>query len=478
MHLQIGPVSLAPFEHSADVSIRPKLDDTGLDVLWYEVTASMVCVWSPFATATATAPVAPAPGDNLGVTVRNLRTVLMQPKQQITLTIGPDRCFTSPLSGPFAVGPILPCDPMGGPFIDDVQILSIAGDKAATVLVRVRFAYNDDNHIVLSNRWTVRSATDATSWLTTRVTTGKAVLRMDFLQQQNNANLDPTIVPDQFRNAFILPCPQGFMRKSVDVTATPDGAQLGYTVVDKQMRLNLGNGGSITKVRGDVTVGADFPFKLLQTAPAGQMAAGLAGLTQGIFGSGAAGFAINQVQWWSGAFATPKAKVVVQVTGTHTTNYADLAGFAAFVAADRLSPVGIGPPGGPVQFLIVSNYMTETFDADGAPLVQVAMEVLPLGANAIAALMNPQNVSVLLNTTTDIGTTSLVGPALGGALAASANPAFGNPRLPSSQNTRGTYVAMMVSQVLAMGSVPAGNYVPVGGTPGDGVPVRADLALA
>jgi hypothetical protein len=36
---------------------------------------------------------------------------------------------------------------------------------------------------------------------------------------------------------------------------------------------------------------------------------------------------------------------------------------------------------------------------------------------------------------------------------------------------------MMVSQILATGSVAAGTYDPVGDTPGDGVPVRNELDL-
>ena len=459
MQLTIGPVALQ-MVHTSDLSIKPHFDETGLDLLWHEVSGSAVCQWQPFATATATAPVAPAPGDLLGITTRNLRTVLMQPRQQITLTIGADRCFTSPLGGPFAVGPVLPCDPMGGPFIDEVQFLDIEGDYRATVLVRFRFAYNDDNHIVLSNRWTIRSQTDAESWLTTRIVTGKAVLRMDFLQLQDNANLDPSIVPDQFRRAFILPCPNGFMRKRVEVVATPDGAQLGYTVVDKQMRLNLGQT-RITKLHGDVTVGVKFPLSNL----GGAMLATLDMVNAG-------SWSVHQAQFWAGAYATPMAKIVVQVTGEHLSDYATLASFAGQVALDRFAPIALGG-----QLLIVSSFLTQTFDAEQAPMVQLTIEALPLGPNAIAAIRNPLKVSAMSNTAPIILAQPLGGEVQGPPIA-TPDPAFGNSTLPNSNNTRGSYHARLVSQILATRTVPGGNYVPVGAVPADGIPRRPDLPLA
>src|SRR5262249_23195969 len=154
-----------------------------------------------------------------------------------------DRVYTAPEQD--AAGNYLDCDPGGGPYVEMCKVMEIMGDKTALVAMRIRFTYSDCARFVLDNRWSVRAEVDGQTHLTTRTAEGQAFLRLDYLQ-----STEPALQADQFRAAFVLPPPPGFIRKRIRVEATPDGRSLRYVVVDQETWLRLGSSSPALRING------------------------------------------------------------------------------------------------------------------------------------------------------------------------------------------------------------------------------------
>jgi hypothetical protein len=456
MHLKYGPVDLA-VEHTSEVSIRAVYDSSGLDYLYDEITVGVVCVFNPAAVATKSIPPFAA-ADRLGVTVNNLKHTLLIPRQQLQLTLGTDRTFTAPLDHPLrdaqghpvldgqgnqVVGP-LPCDPGGGPFPEECRIMEVIGDKTAVVLYRIRFHTLDcTGNFVLSNRWRVSSDTDGVSYLTTRVIEGRAVLRADFALGQS-----PTVLIDQFRAAFVLSPPPGFIRKRVHVTATEDGRELVYQVIDREQRLNLGTKSPAVRVEGYATAGVDVPIGKAQAlgtyALRAQAAAAGNRFLRGVIAGAWESLAGHVGQ----LIPTPKANCIVRVTGKAGVNYADLVKLAVQIALDRFANYQLNN-----TLFVVSAYITQALDNEQAPYVELRMEFLVTGFNVLTAILDPvANAVNFMNFKAEVeGPNNSLG---GNALRLSGG--HGNPPLPASNQTRGTWIGFLVSQALAVPcSVPA-----------------------
>jgi hypothetical protein len=351
MHLNYNGVDLQ-IEHTADVSITPVMDQTGLDLLYQRVTVSMICVWNPWATAsfggatlvntgsnnTNAAPLTGRAGDRLGVSLANLRQVLLTPQQPLKIWLGADRVWDVParavgaapggqgagaggLGGmgtpqtqnstgvaPPGVEYQFACDPAGGPFPEECRILEIVGDKTAVVQYRITFHVTDCSNYVLSNRWRTTSHTGP-DWLTTRITEGRAVMRLDKM-------LAFGYEADQFRANFILGVPNGFIRKEVNAIATEDGRELYYRVVDKQLAINIPPAGTPgLRVEGHVSTGASWPFHTLTDAIKGAAEAAKSATSFVARGPAGAFFALDDAIAALRFLPTPRAIAVIRVFG-------------------------------------------------------------------------------------------------------------------------------------------------------------------
>ncbi len=460
-HLRYNGVDLQ-IERTAEVVIEPVMDPlSGLDLLYQKVRIAMVCVWNPAATTAArsvTPAVDPAPDNRLGVSIRTIQQRLMTPQQLLVFSIGPDRVFQVP--GTFTVKdkPVqAPCDPAGGPFPRSCRILSVHGDKTAIVEYVIEFHVTDCGKYVLSNRWSVTSQTGE-QYLTTRITEGRAVLRLDSLAVQG-------IVADAFRSNFTLHVPPGFIRKTVNAVATEDGREVMYRVVDQQANLNLGVNSIAVKIQGNATTGYEWPVNgamdLLKMA-AGRTAAAGAFETAWNFRRGgmpvaaAGGAAIGLILAGQKAEILPKFKAncIVRVYGAHGAALGDLAQIAVNVATDRMTkPETLG------AVVPASAYVTQVFDSDGpGPIVEGRFEYLVLNTGALSMAAGITNTA--MNLKSAIGGSNGI-PEIARRARNFGNPPFpngGSLPAPASNASRGTWVAFLVTQALKQGC--ATNAVP------------------
>lgn len=507
MHLQYNGVDLQ-IERTADFSMKPVRDPTGLDTTMQEVVLGMTCVWNPKATTSnppdgqggiapfiASAPNLRAAGDALGVSIQqyaknNLRQALLTPRQQLYVWIANDLVFDVPgqatwvnqATGEYVTGRST-CDPAGGPFPEEVRVLEIHGDKTAIVYFRIRFYVTDCNNWVLSNRWRMTSQMDE-QFVTTRVTEGRAILRIDYLW-------DAEITADQFRASFIVPVPDGFVRKKVDVVATEDGKEVHYVAVDHQVQRNLGSVSDFgtswaVKVEGNATAGVDWPINQIRAAliatSAVQNAVAdrpfLRAIVENMWGGPLTGFIMQTDTGKSllgvglAALASCKATVVVKVYGVHVTDQSDapapqnnpggagimnqLAQLAANIAIDRLWPIwNMSLPLLPSVHPIVSAYMTQDFGSDNAPYVEMRMELMPVNQRLIDAVLNPVvgnngflsgSLSGLMNMTTGYNNS----PVFAGTSSANVGTTKPMPNEPPpySSASRGDYTTYLVTQAL------------------------------
>ena len=479
MHLNYNGVDLQ-IEHTSEVSITPVMDQSGLDLLYQRVTIGMVCVWNPFATASFTgaslvntgtnntnaAPKTGRVGDRVGVSLALLRQVLMTPQQPLRVYLGDDRVwdvpyqFTATANQPNAsAGPAqtlngigLPdpgietrfaCDPGGGPFPEECRILEIIGDKTAIVHYRITFHVTDCNTYVLSNRWRTTSHTGP-DWLTTRITEGRAVLRLDKLLAFGYS-------ADQFRLNFVLGVPKGFIRKEVNVVATEDGRELYYRVVDKQLALNIPSGSSALKVEGHISTGGMWPFKSVME--------GLQNLGDTIGNAFNAAWsaatldlkgAANAAMKMFNSMPIPRAIGVVRVWGPPGTDRELLSSFAVDVITDRLSKSKL--IGG--VFFPISAFLTTNVSTDEAPMAEVQIEALVSSLQVLQAIWDPRTHLADLQKTDNV----VLDQGGSGKPILTSDVTTVNPAFPADNGTRGTWISMMVSQIL---NAPCGVPNPV-----------------
>jgi hypothetical protein len=144
---------------------------------------------------------------------------------------------------------------------------------------------------------------------------------------------------------------------------------------------------------------------------------------------------------WSNLVPNQKANVLVQVFGPPESDKAELADLAVQVAVDRFAPLW------PANIYPVSAYLTQIFDTHENPAVELRMEFLPASLEALVAVLNPKAVGAVMKLSADIDG---AGKVFGGTMT---NPLTrggdrGNPELPASNNMRGSWIGMLVTQTL------------------------------
>jgi hypothetical protein len=191
-------------------------------------------------TANLTFPGQNGVGFSAAVTDAELQKRLMIPRQKLIIharDTGGD--YVHWLESPL---PTFPVDAAGGPFPISCTVLEAQGEgrtfavnfQIKTSLVPVDIAAEQ---LVLSHRWEMRHEHDDDNYLT-RTTVGEIVFNAAVVEKFD-------LLPDLFRNQFILPIPLGFRRKNPQLVASSDGLTIGYTIhdVDPTVTFDPGNSG-------------------------------------------------------------------------------------------------------------------------------------------------------------------------------------------------------------------------------------------
>lgn len=212
---------------------RPIYTDDETDLLYTEVTISVVGIWNP---ATAGSPAAGGSGfKNAAKSVGDLRRFLMEPRGVLEFQIPDSSGATDGIvvsSPQFRPGgdTRYDADAANGPFPLSFDVVGFVGEKTAIVSFSIKTYINEtpNARACIANRWAMSTDYDD-CFFATRTTQGEATFRSDLLADQ----FDP-IQPDDFRISVVPRPPWGFKRIRSQFTQSSDGLSLQYTVVDQQ----------------------------------------------------------------------------------------------------------------------------------------------------------------------------------------------------------------------------------------------------
>jgi hypothetical protein len=260
-----GPVELQQVRIQ-NVDTEAVRDPSGTDVLYMKVTLDVLFEWHPFATASTNGvPLGAqllnngAPGNAIGMSIRDLKNVLNTDRQLFKLSIGPDVVFQAPENDSF--GNVLPCDVGNGPITGKASVFNLSGEKSAQGRWKITFFVPLGGNILLSNRWTVEATTSDTGF-TTRVINGAAIVRADAVGRPGDEG--GIVNVDDMRKWLLCEVPFGFRRDKVRVLVDEKGANARYTVTDIQVANPLGFDGGFcgaVKITGTATAGSKSVFK-------------------------------------------------------------------------------------------------------------------------------------------------------------------------------------------------------------------------
>ena len=183
-------------------------------------------------------------GDGIGLSIRNLRRQLTQPRQLLQVALGPDAVWQAPvptagvqtLSTNGATGPAM-CDPGYGPIPELLGLAEVTGERYAVGRWRCTFYVVDGPQFLLSNRWRTTHAVSDVG-LTTRIVEGWATCRADAVAAGLVASVD------DFRKWFVVPCPAGFRRTGCRVQVNEIGTEAYYVATDQECMNPMGADGA------------------------------------------------------------------------------------------------------------------------------------------------------------------------------------------------------------------------------------------
>jgi hypothetical protein len=212
-------------------------DEDSTTYLWSRFLVEVDTIYNPMATSYQVGnPPTQITGVNPAVTDDAIRHVLMVPRKQLLFTVGGDTLLRSP-EAPYTV------DAHNGPIPISVNIQAIHGSKS----FRVRYVIetfllecpSPEGPALVSHRWTESHEVDD-NYFTVRMLRGRAKFRSDLL-------LNGGVVPDDFRASLIVGIPYNFKRQRIAVTASSDGTELLYELLDQEVYQSLGAQQSVTK---------------------------------------------------------------------------------------------------------------------------------------------------------------------------------------------------------------------------------------
>jgi hypothetical protein len=219
-------------------ALRPIMD--GPTRLYDELTYECVAVLNPRATSfqVAVGERTPLPlvDQTAAKTSDAIRHFLLAPRRKFLMTVGADTLFESPF-------PTRECDAAGGPIPYRCDILDIVSLK--TILIRwgVKTWINPCERVtegnaavILSHRWTQERDVEVDG-LSTLIIQGHMIFDIGKLNALDH-------IPDDYWQLSSPIVRRGFRRAHIQVTATEDGRELRYCVVDREVPLSRVRDGS------------------------------------------------------------------------------------------------------------------------------------------------------------------------------------------------------------------------------------------
>lgn len=437
--LLYNDLSLGPYLRTMNVEVDPVKDDSGIEILYHRITIRVRGYIHPYGTATNRGAVEVLPsgvqrqeGDRAGITLANLRATLGVPRKSLTYRVGNDHVFVSPLINP-DTGLSFPCDPEGGPIPGELRAIEVIGDRGILFEWSVSTVITTCPNFMISNRWTQTCHTDAHGF-TTRTTTGVAYFNLSHLTVRD-------ISADQFRLFLLVPVGWNMRRIDVQVTLMPRGDEIHYTVIDTEQEYNIDIPG-VDIVEGSATAGTEFGVTNVKDAMA--RAFGMLRMTGGGDLAGAA------AAFWGAMIPSAKANAVIQVHGQRNMDKTVLARLAINTCIDRFYDPAGGGPGGEPRFIgnkiIASLYVSQSVSSNDHPWCEARAEFILLTRGAAAVMFGAAWPTEMMNMTE---APTLIDGGPGASRVTAADRLVRN--LPNSDNTRGTWVGMMIDQALREG---------------------------
>lgn len=435
------------------LEVTPVLDPSGYDVTMSKITVDFNFAWHPYATASIPGGAhlinnnAQPVGDGIGLSIRNLRRQLTQPRQLLQLSIGPDSSWQAPvpiagietLTANGATGPAM-CDPGYGPTPELLGLAEVTGERYAVGRWRCTFYVVDGPQLLLSNRWRTTCIVNDVG-MTTRVIEGWATCRADAVA----AGLVRSV--DDFRKWFVVPCAAGTRRTGCRVRVSEIGTEAYYLATDVESPNPMGADGAgigAVKFSGEITAGVVSKIKTV-----GQQF--MAGAEAALFGP------LTLISQWP----TTLSKGRIRVTGGKGAKKQGLLDLALAIAQERFFngniisftvTQGIGESEAAGRWIQVEAMFLPTFTA--WLYSAAAGAITTFGFNAL-----PSVIPQLMNLNNDISPTNWLpfGPQITfpGDVPLDPNTNdrkyqnfnFG-PAANSSNNTRGDWLGAMIAQSL------------------------------
>jgi hypothetical protein len=214
---------------------------------FYSCTFAIAGTLSPAATSYVSGPAGPTatPGFLGAQTDVAIRQYIMQPRRLLVVDIGGVEIMRSPATDPVTGSP-LATDAYNGPVPRNVNVQEVLGSKTFLVSFVVEVFLNECNadqpNVVLSHRWTMEDIVEMPHYLTTRIISGWATLRTDWM-------IAAGFAPDDFRAAFFHPVLPVMQRQRATISVSEDGASLQYTLVDQERTYNIGILQNVTDIK-------------------------------------------------------------------------------------------------------------------------------------------------------------------------------------------------------------------------------------
>ena len=251
---------------TATYRIENVYDSSGLDRVWQKITIEVNTIlnleWCASSKAAATpidatfpATTLGIPGDRMPISLERLRHTLQEPRKRLLYRIGNDLVLDSPPPLPDGSVPTRDCD--NGPTPEIINLTQIIGDVTAILSFRITTYVNDCSNYVVSNRWRMTHDINEFGYVT-RVTTGEAVLRADFM------SLVPTMSVDSFRKEFFVEATTPLQRDGIQAIQSEDGKTLYYTLTDVMTTYTITTPG-VVRVDGNVSFGSEMAIGANET---------------------------------------------------------------------------------------------------------------------------------------------------------------------------------------------------------------------
>lgn len=228
--------------------------DDNSDYLYTDNEIEVVILFNPaivaFTSPTRLDGVSPplsAPGSSPATTENALKNWFEGPRRQLVIVSGgvevlrcPDDNYSSDVST--------------GPKIEARVLPQTYGQSLWPVVLRIKCSTNDRPPavqlipptlvlpVVLANRWKISHDVDSVSRLTIRIIEGDAYFDVGECIRQG-------VTPDDIREQLLFGVPEYFYRDKVHVSASPDGSQIHYLVIDRERAYGINQNSPARQLR-------------------------------------------------------------------------------------------------------------------------------------------------------------------------------------------------------------------------------------